>query len=183
MEIVNLFYELAKQHEQAKGFAYGKLAKKGSGNDLYPLVWVDDPLSGSTYNSQERGSIMQWRVNVDFLGVPEKEAETLAVQNMALQMALHFFERFKNTHKDTGVFPESYSWITLREYNDDNAAGVRMSYTLNMANPIDRCLDPFDPTKEFPKRRELPDFVTENPEGCAVLVNSNALPDFKLPDA
>lgn len=180
MEIVNFFYELAQQHNQVRGFVFGKSYEKGAGNDLYPLVWLDDPITGNAYTTQETGRVIQYTVNVDFLGLPEDETQVLAVQSAAFDMGLAFFEKFKQTRPQTGISSSGFSFVSLRDYYDDNAAGYRFTYTLLQANPVDRCAEFFDPSKTFPTRKNLPDFLTDNPNGCAVFGDTNALPNFKI---
>lgn len=180
MEIVNFFYELARQHTLIRGFRYGKAYEKGAGNDVYPLVWVDDPLSARSYNAQETGRVLEWSVNVDFLGLPENDVQVLAVQSAAFDTALAFFEKIKQIRPQTGFSSSGFNFITLRDYYDDNAAGVRFTFTVLQANPVDRCAEYFDPAKQFPRRDVLPDFLTDNPEGCAVFGDSNGLPNFRV---
>lgn len=180
MEIVNFFYELAQQHNQARAFVYGKTYEKGAGNDLYPLVWLDDPITGNSYTTQETGRVIQYTVNVDFLGLPENDTQVLQVQSAAFDMGLAFFEKFKQIRPQTGISSNGFSFVSLRDYYDDKAAGYRFTFTLLQANPVDRCAEFFDPNKTFPTRQALPDFLTDNPDGCAVFNDSNALPNFKI---
>lgn len=180
MEIVNLFYELARQAKTVKGFVYGKAYEKGAGNDFYPLVWLDDPITGRAYTTAETGRVIDYTVNVDFLGIPDDSAEVLTVQTAAFNLGLAFFEKFKQIRPQTGVSSSGFSFVSLRDYYDDKAAGYRFTYTMLAANPVDRCADEFDPNKVFPKRDALPDFMTDNPEGCAIFSSSNSLPNFKI---
>lgn len=180
MEIINFFYELAQQHNQVKAFVYGKSYEKGAGNDLYPLVWLDDPVTGNSFTIQETGRVIQYTVNVDFLGLPENDSQVLPIQSAAFDMGLSFFEKFKQIRQYTGISGSGFTFVTLRDYYDDNAAGCRFTYTLLQANPVDRCADFFDPTKVFPSRENLPDFMTDNPDGCAVFSDTNTLPSFKI---
>lgn len=179
MDIVNYFYELARQHNQVNAFIYGKSYEKGAGSDLYPLVWLDDPIYGNSYTMQETGRVIQYTTNVDFLGIPQNDAEVLSVQSSAFETGLAFFEKFKQIRPQTGFSSSGFSFVSLRDYYDDKAAGQRFTFTMLQANPINRCGEFFDPAKVFPTRQTLPDFLTDNPEGCAVFNNSNALPNFK----
>lgn len=73
MRIVDLFYEQARQHRAVRGFRYGKDSAKGGTGDLYPQVWVDDPIY---IQSVGQGGI-RYTVNFDVLGVPDREREVL----------------------------------------------------------------------------------------------------------
>lgn len=176
MQIVNFFYELARQHKLIKGFNYNKSYGKGAGNDSYPLVWLDDPVYGQSLGT----NALQYTVNVDFLGIPATEAEVPAVQAEAFLVGLSFAEKIKQIRTNTGFSVERFSFLSLRDYYDDNAAGFRFTYAINQANPVDRCAEDFDPDKQFTKIDALPDFKTDNPNGCAVFSDKKGLPNFRV---
>lgn len=176
MEIVNYLYSIARQHLQVKGFAYGKGYEKGAGTDMYPLVWVDDPIFGASQNS---GKVIQHTVNVDFLGLPLNGVHVLSIQSAAQEIGLSFFEKIAKDRPATGISSPGFSFVTLRDYYDDNAAGVRFTFTMITSSPADRCAEYFDPEKQLPGRLSLPDFMTDNPSGCAVFSDSAALPNFR----
>lgn len=176
MEIVNIFYELARQHKQMRGFRYGKGSDKGAGTDSYPLTWVDDPLSGSS--SPE--NVMRYTVNVDILGIPTDDADVLAVQSAALMAGLSYREQIKEMGQAVGYRVESLTFLSLREYYDDNAAGFRFTYNVITKNPLDICVEHYDPTKQISRENPLPDFQTENPTGCTVFNDKPGLPNFTV---
>ena len=175
MQIVNLFYELARQHKRVKGFYYGKAYDKGAGTDRYFLVWMDDPVYGRSVNQT-----IQYTVNVDFLGIPAKDADVLAVQGEAFRVGLTFAEKVKQTRTKTGFFIDGFSFVSLSDYYDDGAAGFRFTYTVTHANPANICNDDFDPDKQFPDGPVLPDFNTDHPDGYAVFADKPGLPTFSI---
>lgn len=179
MDIVNLFYELARQRDDVRGFAFGKGKKKGAGTDMYPLVWLDDPLTGSTYTTVEKGKLIRYIANVDFLKIPEKPEDVQRLQNECFYMGLTFFEKIKQDFATAQVLAQGFTFVSLSEYYDDNACGYRFTYTLDIPNPVDRCADHFDPTKVLPSPAGLPDFSADNPSGCAIF-GKNKLPDFTI---
>lgn len=176
MKIVNLFYELARQHKQVKGFRYGKSYEKGAGNDIYPLTWLDDPILGQSLND----NVVRFTVNVDFLGIPQDDADVLAVQSAAYLVGLSFKERIREISTATGFNVNAFSFVSLRDYYDDKAAGYRFTYTLVAPNPSNLCAEYFDPEKQLEKTKPLPDFSTENPNGCAVFNDKKGLPNFSI---
>lgn len=176
MEIINLFYELARQHKQMKGFRYGKTSDKGAGTDIYPLTWVDDPISGQS----PKDAVIRYTVNVDILGLPEDDNDVLNVQSAAFLAGLSYREQIKTTAQTLGFSVESLSFISLRQYYDDNAAGFRFTYYIVAANPLNRCESNYDPSKQFTVDEPLPDFKTENPNGCAVFNDKGGLPNFSI---
>jgi hypothetical protein len=177
MQIVNFFYELAKQHEQVRGFRYGKPGDKGAGRDAYPLVWLDDPILGQATGT---GATVQYTANVDFLGIPANEAEVPTVQAAMLLIGLDFVERIKQVRQTSGFSTERFSFITLRQYTDDDAAGVRFTFGINQANPVNRCAENFDPSKVFPTVQALPAFDVDAADGCAVFTDKKGLPNFTV---
>lgn len=178
MQIVDLLYDIARQHKLVKGFRYGKPSEKGAGSDTYPLVWVDDPFNGQTLsNAVVKLGIIRDSINVDFLGLPADDNDVLNVQKAAFMTALSFAEKIKST---PGYGVDGFSYITLREYYDDAAAGVRFTFYVTGANPINLCGDFFDPNKELITASLLPDFTTKHPDGCAIFNDKDTLPNFRV---
>lgn len=179
MQIVNFLYELARQHERINSFVYGKAYRKGAGNHKYPLFWLDDPVSGRSSNG---GSVLSWSVNLDVLGIASDPAEIEPVQTAAFDAMLTTFEKIKELRgKGLSLFAvDDFNFITVSDYYDDNAAGVRFSITFTAANPVDRCGDDFDPAKQFPTTERLPAFDTDAPNGCAVFSDKGGLPNFSV---
>lgn len=174
MQIVDFFYDLARQHDLIKAFYYGKAYDKGAGNSIYPLVWFDDPLS-----FRSAGNTIQYTVNIDFLGQPVNDADVMAVQTAAFNVGLSFREKIKKQYGRIDFSVSDFNGLTLRDYYDDNAAGVRFTFNVIQANPVDRCADNFDPAKQFPLTDPLPDFAVDNPTGCAVF-GGDVLPNFEI---
>lgn len=177
MQIVNFFYELARQHAKIKGFKYGKPSDKGAGNDKYPLVWVDDPILG---RSTGTGATLQYTVNVDILGLPANDPDVGEVQGEAFLVGLDFTEKTKRDRPTTGFSLDGFSFITLRQYYDDDAAGIRFTFVINQANPVNRCADDFDPDKQIGAISPLPTFYVDDADGCAVFTDKTGLPNFKV---
>lgn len=175
MVIVNFFYEIARKHKRLKGFAYGRAGGKGAGEEAHPLLWLDDPILGEQVNAA-----LRFTVNLDILGIPATVAEIPTVQDAAFTTGLSIIEHIKTTMRASNIAVEGFSFVSLAEYYDNNAAGYRFTLRLTSANPVDRCADDFDDAKQFVKVESLPDFNTENPEGCAVFTDKSGLPNFKL---
>jgi hypothetical protein len=175
MQIVNFFYELAREHKRLNGFIYGRSYEKGAANEAHPLLWLDDPILGTS-----AGNTVRYTINMDVLGIPANDTEVLAVQNEAFTAGLSIIERIKVVRPVSGFSIDGFNFLTLRDYYDNNAAGVRFTLTVIQANPVDRCADDFDPTKQFPKVEALPDFLVDNPDGCAIFNDGKGLPNFKI---
>lgn len=176
MQIVNFFYELARTNKRLNGFAYGRAGSKGAGSEAHPLMWLDDPIYGEALNLNS----LRFTCNVDILGIPTKPSEIATVQDAAFSTGLSLRERIKAIAPVSGISIEAFSFVSLSEYTDNDAAGYRFTFRLMCANPVDRCADDYDPAKQFPKVDDLPDFLTENPEGCAIFSDKSGLPNFEL---
>ncbi len=173
MEIVNLFYELARTITRLAAMIYGRTTRSGAGNEIFPLLWLDDPL---LYSSRSP-AVGAWTLNVDILGIPETEAEIASVQGEAFLTGLSLIERIRELK---GVFAiESYSAVSLSDYYDFKAAGWRFTLIITRATPINLCVEYYDSDKQNHTSKPLPDFATDNPDGCAVF-NPSLLPNFKL---
>lgn len=176
MQIVDLFYRLAREHEAINAFIYDEGREKGSANEAHPLVWLDDPIHGQS----DGANILRYTANVDILGVPVTKKDVLSIQSAAFRTGLEFKEKISGLRAETGISVDGFSFITLREYYDNSAAGVRFTYHLTQANPVNRCGDRFDPDKQFSSIEALPDFTVEHPDGYAVF-DKNGLPNFTIP--
>lgn len=175
MQIVNFFYELAREHKRINGFIYGRSYEKGAANEAHPLLWLDDPIIGAS-----TGNTIRYTVNLDIVGIPADNSEVLTIQSEALSAGLSIIERIKNVRSTSGFSIDSFSFITLRDYYDNNAAGQRFTLTIIQANPVNRCAVDFDPAKQFPHTTALPDFNTDAPDGCAIFHDGQGLPNFKI---
>lgn len=182
MQPIDLFYTLSREHKRLNSFVYGKAYEKGAGNNKYPLAWLDDPVTGNTAGPQPSAPLaqIQWICNVDFLGIPNNDADVINVQAAAFAVGLSFAEQINKTRHVNKYFAAGFNFISLREYYDDNAAGYRFTFTLQEANPVDLCADDFDPAKVFTDISPLPAFNTIASEGCAVFTDKPGLPNFSV---
>lgn len=173
MQIVNLWYELARQNKVVKGFVYGRKVNEGAGNEIFPLTHLDDPILGTSV-----GDTIRYTCNVDITGIPDAGATVQDVQAAAFMVGLSYWQKIKDTK---GAFRvEGYTFITISEYYDNDAAGLRFTFQIIAANPVNRCEEYFDPAKQFPTVDALPDFKTDAPDGCAVFSEKGGLPNFTL---
>lgn len=171
-QITNLFFDLARQHKTIKGFFFGKSYEKGAANEAHPLVWLDDPIVGSAV----RG-VVNFTVNVDILDIPQKEEDVINIQESAFRVGLLFADVISKTK---GYSVEGVSFISLRDYYDNSAAGQRFTYSIVCANPIDRCADDLDPFKTFAITSPLPNFSVSHPEGCTVFPEKSGFPKIDV---
>lgn len=179
MQIVDFYYNIARENLRIKSFTYGKGYQKGAGTDRYPLIWLDDPIYGQTA-AQNKLNALSWTTNVDILGIPTDDEDVIAVQAAAFLIGVGIAERAKVIYPNAGVTISGFSFTSLRDYYDDKAAGYRFTYNITQANPVDRCADDYDPTKVFSMPSLLPSFVVDNPDGCAIFEGRTGLPNFSV---
>lgn len=133
--IVNVFREQARCHKAIKSFYYNRNYEIGSGNEKHPLLWLEDPISG-----HNRGNIFANTVNFSVLFIPSSEDAVLMLQNFAFSVGLNIIERIKQ-NKDSGVnILPNWSYLSLRDYYDNNACGCRFTLEFNQLNMQNRCL-------------------------------------------
>ncbi|WP_302605735.1 hypothetical protein [uncultured Alistipes sp.] len=179
MQIVDLFYNLARECRRIRGFAYGRAAAKGAGNDAYPLLWLDDPIM-----ARREGGALFYTVNFDVLGIPEEQTDAAiaSVQGEALETACILLEHVQRTRGTHGFTVRASDLVSVRSYYDDAAAGWRCTAVLAAPLPLDRCGDYFDEDGTLPMPQPLPVFSADDPSGCAVFSEKPGLPSFKMTD-
>lgn len=188
-KIVDTFYKLSKEHKLVRSFIYDRISKKkGTGEQLYPQVFLEDPIYINKSQPLQRQIPIQ--VNFDITCLPHAfnnyNVEQLTeeqCQNVCHEIALSFISKIrqdnKNILKDNyqGIEIDEYSFLTLRNWGDDNASGIRCTLNLLVDSDIQLCdIDEhFDPEKEFDLGNILKDINTDDPVSC------NATFDYKLP--
>ena len=183
--IIDTFYHISEKHKLIRSFKYGQISKRqGIGEENHPLVFLEDPIYlGDTRLRQGQ---VECIVNFEVLLTPQAlsnfQVPQLTVedcQNIAYHIALNFVAKIRDMYEndETSLEVKDYSFITLENYYDNNAAGVRCTMRLLIPNPINFCdLDEhFDDDKEFKVKDYLSDISTDTPEGCSASFS------YKLP--
>lgn len=188
--IVDTFFNLSEKHKLVRSFIYGRVSKqKGTGEQLYPQVFLEDPIYIRTSEPLQRQIPVQ--INFDITCLPHafnnydvKQLTEEECQNVCHQIALSFISKIRQENKDitkksyNGMKVDDYSFITLRNWGDDNASGIRCTLNLLVDSDIQLCdIDEhFDPEKVFNLGDLLNDINTDNPVSC------NATFSYKLPN-
>lgn len=174
--IINIFNTQAREHKSLKAFYYGRNYELGSGKDLYPLLWLEDPLTG--YN---RGNVFSNSVNFSVLLLPDKEHSVAELQSFAFSIGLNIIERIKKHGNELGISVQpDWNYLTLSNYYDDNACGCRFSVNFTQANMQNLCLidEQFDTDKQFEEASVLKSFDVSPANTCEVF--SDKFPVFDL---
>lgn len=184
--IINTFYDLARQHNLIRSFTYDRVSKgMGTGEKDYVQFFLEDPIY--IKDATPITGTVQCVVNFDITCLPHAfsnyDVEQLTpeeCQNVCHQIGLHFVAKLRELNKDfdtrNGIEVLKYSFITLRNWGDDKAAGVRCTMTLSVENDIQLCNleEHFDPEKEFNLGNLLSDINTDDAHACETF-------DYKLP--
>nr|WP_297162803.1 hypothetical protein [uncultured Dysgonomonas sp.] len=173
--IIEMFRCQAREHKTICSFYYNRNYEMGSGNEAHPLFGLEDPLAG-----RNSGNTFTNTVNFSVLFIPKDDAEVANLQNMAFSIGLNILERIK--YDDTvpvSVLP-SWSYLTLRNYYDNNACGCRFTVELVQRNMQNLCLieEQFDSKNEFATSKPLNHFELKTSDTCETFVNK--LPVFDL---
>lgn len=185
-KIIDTFYDLAKQHKLIRSFTYDRVSKgMGIGEKMYPQFFLEDPIyiNDSTPTTGKTPCI----INFDITCLPQafsnynvRQLTEAECQNVCHQIALHIIAKLRadNLEWETrnGVEVVKFSFLTLRNWGDDKASGVRCTLQLSVDNDIQLCnLDEhFDSEKEFDLGNLLDDINTDDAHGCVEF-------DYKLP--
>lgn len=170
--IVNTFREQARCHKSIKSFHYGRIYEQGSGNELHPLFWLEDPIIGNN-----QGNLFSGTANFSVLFIPPNKNTILHFQDMAFSIGLNILERIKqNENSHIRILP-SWTYITLRDYYDNDACGCRFSVDFTHLNMQNLCLidEQFDEKKDFDTHKVFNDFDVNSTE-----VFTSKLPVFNL---
>jgi len=174
--IIDIFRQQAREHKLIRAFYYNRSYELGSGKDMYPLFWLEDPVRG--YNKDNTFSNS---VDFSILFLPCSEESVSHLQNLAFSTGLNIIERIKKHRNELGIsILPNWDYMTVRDYYDDNAVGCRFSVTFSQLNMQNLCLieDQFDKDKEFDKSNPLTDFNVSPANNCEIFTNK--FPDFDL---
>ena len=186
-QIVDTFYTLSEKHKLVRSFIYGRVSKKkGTGEQLYPEVLLEDPIYLNRATPLQGQIPVQVNFTVTclphaFNNYNVRQLTEEECQNVCHQIALSFISKIRHDNKEfftrKGIEVSDFSFLTLRNWGDDDAAGVRCSLVLLVDNDIQLCdIDEhFDPEKEFDLGDKLSTINTDNPVSC------EATFDYKLP--
>lgn len=174
--IIGMFRHQAREHKTIRSFYYNRSYEIGSGNEAHPLFWLEDPLTG-----RNNANTFTNTVNFSILFIPKDDAEVANLQNMAFSIGLNILERIKlDDTIPVSVLP-SWSYLTLRNYYDNNACGCRFTVELVQRNMQNLCLieEQFDSENELATSKPLNHFELKTSGTCETFVNKLSVFDLK----
>ena len=153
-----------------------------------PHVFLEDPLYFG--NATTNSGTIPVTINFNIVVTPQLlenwgiYPSTETGQNLCHSIALNFIARLRQMIKNgdisyvTGI--DSWNFITLKHWYDNDADGVRVTLVIEVKNDINYCdiEEHFDEEKEFDIKKYLPEIETDDASGCAVF--SSKLPKFNI---
>lgn len=173
--IIEMFRRQAREHKTIRSFYYNRNYEIGSGNEAHPLFWLEDPLTG-----RNNANTFSNTANFSILFVPKDESEIAHLQNLAFSIGLNILERIKYDNAVPVSILPTWSYLTLRNYYDNNACGCRFTVDFVQRNMQNLCLieEQFDALKDFETENVLNSFDVKTANACETFVNK--LPVFDL---
>ncbi|MBD8346507.1 hypothetical protein [Dysgonomonas sp. HGC4] len=173
--IIEMFRRQAREHKTIRSFYYNRNYEIGSGNEAHPLFWLEDPLTG-----RNNANTFSNTANFSILFVPKDDSEIANLQNLAFSIGLNILERIKYDNAVPVSILPTWSYLTLRNYYDNNACGCRFTVDFVQRNMQDLCLieEQFDVLKDFEAEGILNSFDVKTANTCETFINK--LPVFDL---
>lgn len=177
-KIIDTFYDLARQHKLIRSFAYDRVSKgMGTGEKNYPQFFLEDPIyiNDSTPTTGQTLATVSFDITClpqAFSNFNVRQLTEEECQNVCHQIALNIIAKLRALNleydKRIGMEVVRYSFMTLRNWGDDRASGIRCTIQLALDNDIKFCdLDEhFDNEKEFDLGNLLDNIDTDNAHSC-----------------
>lgn len=165
--IIEILKNVSLRHKGVRTFKYqDKILTNAQGNNRYFQVQVD---TVSYHNLNITTGIFTSEFNLHILGFPTKDKDSIAdIQTKAYTIACDIMEFIDSQDEYKGILSVyDYSILTLSNYTDDAAAGVRLTLTLKVPSPVNLCEyeDNFNPEPApEPEDTNIPIDEEEMPE-------------------
>lgn len=150
-DVIDILKDISLRHKGVYTFRYqGDDLNNAQNNHKYYQVYIDDI---SLHELNITTNIFKARFEIYILGFVHDDKTVLDVQNDAYSIACDIMAKIDTDEAFRGILSVyDYSILTLARYTDDSSAGVKLSLTLQMPNPVNLCEleDQFDdePHKE-----------------------------------
>lgn len=144
-ELITFLLESFYKHKMVSYVKYQEDIYINSQNDN-PYYQVSIDSDGSRLDKQITEGIITLQYNITVLG---REKEIITAQDNALHIFLDVLEYMQNKKDNLSV--HDYSVLSLSEYTDDKASGIRATLQLAVPSPINLCeyMDNIDEEKEI----------------------------------
>ena len=137
-DVINILKDVSLRHRGVRTFRYqGNDFNNAQNNHKTYQVYVDDV---SLHELNITTNIFKAQFEVYILGFVDNENSVLDVQNNAYTIAADILAYIDTKDEFKGIVSVyDYSILTLSHYTDDSSAGVKLSVTLQMPNPVNLC--------------------------------------------
>ena len=144
-DVIDILKNISLRHKGVYTFKYqGDDLNNAQNNHKYYQVYVDDI---SLHELNITTNIFKARFEIYILGFVHDDKTVLDIQNDAYTIACDIMAYIDTQEAFQGILSVyDYSILTLARYTDDSSAGVKLSLTLQMPNPVNLCTldDQFD---------------------------------------
>lgn len=137
-DVINILKDVSLRHRGVRTFRYqGNDFNNAQNNHKTYQVYVDDV---SLHDLNITTNIFKAQFEVYILGFVDNDNSVLDVQNNAYTIAADILAYIDTKDEFKGIVSVyDYSILTLSHYTDDSSAGVKLSVTLEMPNPVNLC--------------------------------------------
>ena len=137
-DVINILKDVSLRHRGVRTFRYqGNDFNNAQNNHKTYQVYVDDV---SLHELNITTNIFKAQFEVYILGFVDNENSVLDVQNNAYTIAADILAYIDTKDEFKGIVSVyDYSILTLSHYTDDSSAGVKLTVTLEMPNPVNLC--------------------------------------------
>ena len=137
-DVIDIIKDISLRHKGVRTFRYqSEVLNNAQNNHKTYQVYVDDV---SLHQLNITTNIFKAEFQVYVLGFVNDETTILDVQNNAYTIACDIMAYIDTKDEFKGILSVyDYSILTLSHYSDDNAAGVKLSLTLEMPSPVNLC--------------------------------------------
>lgn len=137
-DVIDILKDISLRHKGVYTFRYqGEDLNNAQNNHKYFQVYVDDI---SLHELNITTNIFKARFEIYILGFVHDDKTVLDVQNDAYTIACDIMAKIDTDEAYYGILSVyDYSLLTLARYTDDSSAGVKLSLTLEMPNPVNLC--------------------------------------------
>lgn len=137
-DVIEILKNVSLRHKGVYTFRYqGDDLNNAQNNHKYYQVYIDDI---SLHELNITTNIFKARFEIYILGFVHDDKTVLDVQNDAYTIACDIMAKIDTDEAYYGILSVyDYSLLTLARYTDDSSAGVKLSLTLEMPNPVNLC--------------------------------------------
>ena len=137
-DVINILKDVSLRHKGVYTFRYqGDDLNNAQNNYKMFQVYVDDI---SLHELNITTNIFKGMFEIYIIGFVHDDKTVLDIQNDAYTIACDIMAYIDTQEAFQGILSVyDYSILTLARYTDDSSAGVKLSLTLQMPNPVNLC--------------------------------------------